>query len=99
VPLVAVAVAIQQVIGVPRIVITIAIGGAVALGAMWYMRPLYLESGPVRALYDRLVSRFGGRRASARASMASEPRERSEPAQRRASERVGESEGRSPSDC
>jgi O-antigen/teichoic acid export membrane protein len=67
VPLVAVAVAIQQVIGVPSIVVTIAIGGAVALGAMWYMRPLYLESGPVRALYDRLVSRFGGRLARERA--------------------------------
>src|SRR5262249_53089870 len=33
-----------------------------------------------------------------RASGASEPRDRSEPAQRRARERVGESEGRSPSD-
>src|SRR5205814_588957 len=32
-----------------------------------------------------------------RASAASEPRERSEPAKRRARERVGESEGRSPS--
>src|SRR6185503_16245826 len=33
-----------------------------------------------------------------RASAASEPRERSAPAKRRASERVGESDGRSPSD-
>ena len=33
-----------------------------------------------------------------RASAASEPRERSAPAQRRASVRAGESEGRSPSD-
>ena len=33
-----------------------------------------------------------------RASGASEPRERSAPAQRRARERVGESEGRSPSE-
>jgi MFS family permease len=33
-----------------------------------------------------------------RVSAANEPRERSEPAKRRASERVGESEGRSPSD-
>ena len=32
-----------------------------------------------------------------RASVASEPRERSEPAKRRARERVGESEGQSPS--
>jgi len=34
----------------------------------------------------------------ARASVASEPRDRSEPAQRRARARVGESEGRRPSD-
>ena len=33
-----------------------------------------------------------------RASRASEPRERSAPAKRRARERVGESEGQSPSD-
>src|SRR6185369_5580135 len=33
-----------------------------------------------------------------RTSVASEPRERSEPAKRRARERVGESEGQSPSD-
>src|SRR5262249_58224691 len=36
--------------------------------------------------------------AAARASAASGPRERSAPAKRRARERVGESEGRSPSD-
>src|SRR5262245_47673048 len=38
------------------------------------------------------------RAGTPRASVASEPRERSEPAKRRARERVGESEGRSPSD-
>ena len=37
-------------------------------------------------------------RSQVRASLASEPRERSAPAQRRARARVGESEGRSPSD-
>src|SRR5436190_19366792 len=37
-------------------------------------------------------------RCAQRASAASEARERSAPAQRRARERVGESEGRSPSD-
>jgi hypothetical protein len=36
-------------------------------------------------------------RQTTRASAASEPRERSAPAQRRASARAGESEGRSPS--
>src|SRR5262245_40328672 len=43
-----------------------------------------------------LINLNVGRRL--RASMASEPRERSAPAKRRARERVGESEGRSPSD-
>src|SRR5215470_4785045 len=38
------------------------------------------------------------RNVSPRASAASEPRERSAPAKRRARERAGESEGRSPSD-
>jgi len=38
------------------------------------------------------------RRNNRRASVASAPRERSEPAKRRARERVGESEGQSPSD-
>jgi RNA polymerase sigma factor (sigma-70 family) len=38
------------------------------------------------------------RRGNVRASVASEPRDRSEPAQRRARARVGESEGRRPSD-
>src|SRR5258706_7883584 len=38
-----------------------------------------------------------GRVRDMRASAASEPRERSAPAKRRARERVGESEGRSPS--
>src|SRR5262249_27609026 len=44
-------------------------------------------------ILQRVASR-DGRRASA----ASEPRERSAPAKRRARERVGESEGRSPPD-
>ena len=58
-PLVAASIAIQQVIGVPRVPVTIALGGAVALGAMWYMRPLYLQFGPVRRMYDRLFARLG----------------------------------------
>src|SRR5881392_4269166 len=41
---------------------------------------------------------MAGGLATARASTASEPRERSAPAKRRARERVGESEGRSPSE-
>jgi O-antigen/teichoic acid export membrane protein len=54
VPLVAVSFAIQQAVGVPSVPVIIAIGGGVALAAMWFMRPLYLEFGPVRALYHRI---------------------------------------------
>jgi glycosyltransferase involved in cell wall biosynthesis len=43
------------------------------------------------------MMRAGASRRVARARAASEPRERREPAKRRTSERVGESEGRSPS--
>ena len=31
----------------------------VALAAMLHMRPLYLQFGPVRAMYDRVFARFG----------------------------------------
>ena len=53
-PLVAASIVIQQMIGVPSVTVTIAIGGLVGAAAMWHMRPLYLQFGPVRALYDRL---------------------------------------------
>jgi O-antigen/teichoic acid export membrane protein len=52
-PLVAVSIAIEQVMGVPTVPVTIALGAAVGFAAMWHMRPLYLSFGPVRALYDR----------------------------------------------
>jgi len=58
VPLVVIAVAIQQAIGVPSVPVILAIGGGVGLGAMWHMRPLYLQFGPVRALYDRMFARL-----------------------------------------
>jgi O-antigen/teichoic acid export membrane protein len=54
-PLVVAAIAIQQMIGVPSVTVTIATGGLVGAAAMWHMRPLYLQFGPVRAMYDRLV--------------------------------------------
>src|SRR5207249_1200349 len=44
------------------------------------------------------ISQTSASRSTTRASTASEPGERSEPAKRRAREPVGESEGRSPSD-
>jgi O-antigen/teichoic acid export membrane protein len=54
VPLVLMALAIQAVAGTPRLPLTIAIGGVMGLFGVWFMRPLYLEFGPVRTLYDRL---------------------------------------------
>ncbi len=53
---------------------------------------LVFRPGPLVPSHDP------GARRTARASVASEPRDRSAPAQRRARARVGESEGRSPSD-
>lgn len=53
-PLAILALAIQRVIGTPPLPATIAIGAAIALVAVWYMRSLYLEFGPVRTLYDRI---------------------------------------------
>jgi hypothetical protein len=53
-PLVLMALALQKFVGTPPLPVTIATGAAVGLVAMWYMRPLYLAFGPVRALYDRL---------------------------------------------
>jgi hypothetical protein len=48
------ALAIQTVSGTPPLPLTIAIGGVMGLFGVWFMRPLYLEFGPVRTLYDRV---------------------------------------------
>jgi hypothetical protein len=61
IPLVVVAIAIEQVVGVPSVPVIMAIGAGVAFGSMWHMRPLYLQFGPVRAMYDRLFARWGRR--------------------------------------
>ena len=53
VPLVAIALVIQAVIGTPPLPVTIALGALMGLFGVWHMRPLYLEFGPVRTLYDR----------------------------------------------
>ena len=58
-PLVAISIGIEQVIGVPTLPVTVALGGLVGLAAMWHMRPLYLQFGPVRAMYDRVFARLG----------------------------------------
>jgi O-antigen/teichoic acid export membrane protein len=57
-PLVAVALAIEQTLGVPPLPVVILIGGLVSLASMWHMRPLYLQFGPVRAMYERLFARW-----------------------------------------
>jgi len=54
VPLAVLSLIIQKLIGTPPLAVTIALGGVVGLFAVWYMRPLYLAFGPVRALYDRV---------------------------------------------
>jgi len=53
-PVTIVAVVVENLIGTPPLPITIAAGGLIGAVAMWYMRPLYLTFGPVRALYDRV---------------------------------------------
>jgi hypothetical protein len=60
-PLVALAITIEQVVGVPPVPVVIALGGLVAAAAMWYMRPLYMNFGPVRALYDRVLGAWFAR--------------------------------------
>ena len=52
-PLVAMALVIQKLLGTPRLPVTIAVGALMGLFGVWHMRPLYLEFGPVRTLYDR----------------------------------------------
>ena len=55
VPMLLVAFAIQRVAGTLSLPATIATGGAVAAAVLFYMRPLYIEFGPVRSLYDHLT--------------------------------------------
>jgi len=56
VPMAILAVVVQRVIGTPPLPVTIAIGALVGATALFHMRPLYIEFGPVRALYDRLTA-------------------------------------------
>ena len=46
---------VQRVIGLPSLPVAIAVGGAMGLLVVLFMRPLYIEFGPVRALYDRVM--------------------------------------------
>ena len=55
VPLAIGAFIVSRVAGTPALAVTIAAGGVIGLLVMLHMRPLYLQFGPVRALYDRVV--------------------------------------------
>ena len=51
----ALAVALDWFVATPPLLVTVAAGAALAALVIWHMRPLYLEFGPVRTLYDRVV--------------------------------------------
>jgi len=55
IPMVALAFLVQRLLGTPSLPIAAAAGGAMGLTVVLFMRPLYIEFGPVRALYERLV--------------------------------------------
>jgi O-antigen/teichoic acid export membrane protein len=54
-PMILLAFAVQQIAGTPPLPVTIAIGAGLGLTVLVYMRPLYIEFGPVRALYERVT--------------------------------------------
>jgi O-antigen/teichoic acid export membrane protein len=54
-PMAALAFAVQRFAGTPPLPVTIAIGAVVGAAALFHMRPLYIEFGPVRTLYDRIA--------------------------------------------
>ena len=54
-PMLVLAFAVQRIVGTPPLALTIATGGLVAAAVLLYMRPLYIEFGPVRALYERVT--------------------------------------------
>ncbi len=54
-PMVALAIFVNWMLGTPPLLVTVATGGSIAAFVVWHMRPLYLEFGPVRTLYDRVV--------------------------------------------
>ena len=53
VPLLLAAVVIERFVGTPPLQLTIPIGGVIAAVVMVLMKPLYIEFGPIRHLYDR----------------------------------------------
>ena len=55
VPMLALAFFVQRIIGNPPLAATAAVGAAMGILVVLFMRPLYIEFGPVRALYDRVI--------------------------------------------
>jgi O-antigen/teichoic acid export membrane protein len=68
VPMVVLAIAFERLAATPPRPVTIAAGGLLAAIVVWYMRPRYLEFGPIRALYERYarwpMRMFSGAEAS-----------------------------------
>jgi O-antigen/teichoic acid export membrane protein len=54
-PMAVLAFLVQRIAGTPPLAVTIATGALVAAAVLFYMRPLYIEFGPVRTLYDRVT--------------------------------------------
>lgn len=54
-PMLILAFAVQRLAGTPSLPVTIATGALVGGVVLFYMRPLYIEFGPVRTLYDRVT--------------------------------------------
>ena len=54
-PMIGLAFLVQRLAGTPPLPVTIAIGAALGATVLFYMRPLYIEFGPVRTLYDRVT--------------------------------------------
>lgn len=54
-PMLILALAIQRLAGTPPLPVTILTGALLAATVLVYMRPLYIEFGPVRTLYERLT--------------------------------------------
>lgn len=68
IPMAALAIAFERFAATPPLPVTICAGALLAAIVVWYMRPLYLEFGPIRALYERYARRpmrvFSGAEAS-----------------------------------
>lgn len=54
-PLLILALVIHRLLGTPPLPLTIVTGALVAAVVLLYMRPLYIEFGPVRTLYERAI--------------------------------------------